>query len=420
MNKKIIPLLTVVMLVISACAIGQTATPTSTTPAEPTASSPTAESPTAVPAMGSIVPLLEQLGGAPCEENPDFTCVAIQVPLDHFDAANTETIEVVFAVLPAYGERYGMFLQAFPGGPGGEGISTGFAGFHAPEIEEHYDIVFFDQRGVGLSNPLQCPQAYAADFLDYLTEVDLGGEEGYDLPEEQQDAIDDARVFVDGCVEEIGAQAANLAFYGTDQVAEDIESFRQVVGDEKFMFYGVSYGTSVVQHYAAVYPQHLSGMVLDGTLDLTLTGEQSAFSQEAAFDKVLVATLQACNADEACYADMGGDVLAAYDDLAARASANPIAYEFPLPDGSKVAREFTFNQLEYTTAYQMYSLSGRMLFLRALAAAVKGDMVPLARLQYQQLTMDPETYTYLGDPTFNDTMFLGVLCTDDSYFSGTT
>jgi len=33
---------------------------------------------------------------------------------------------VVFGVLPASGERYGMFIQAFPGGPGGEGISSAY------------------------------------------------------------------------------------------------------------------------------------------------------------------------------------------------------------------------------------------------------------------------------------------------------
>src|SRR5689334_5743933 len=57
---------------------------------------------------------LEELGGTACEENPDFTCVTITVPLNHFDTANTETIDVVFAVSPATGERKGMFVQAFP------------------------------------------------------------------------------------------------------------------------------------------------------------------------------------------------------------------------------------------------------------------------------------------------------------------
>lgn len=411
MRKKLLLIVATGILVMSCNFLFPTPTPT----ADPAVTEEATES----PASAGIADKLAELGGEPCEENPDFTCVSIEVPLDHFDAANTETLDVVFAVAPATGERVGMFVQAFPGGPGGEGISTGFLGLFPDEVLERYDIVFFDQRGIGLSNPLSCPDTYAADFLEYLNEYDTAGEEGYDTPEEQQKAIDGSRKYVESCVAEMGIDPAKLAFFGTDQVAEDIETFRQVIGDEKFMLYGVSYGTAVAQTYAAAHPDHLSGLVLDGTIDMTQTGVQGSFSQEKAFDKVLVATLEACNADELCKADMGGDAVAVYDKLAKQISENPVSYEFPLPSGEKVKRTFTFNQWEYTSAYQMYSLSGRMLFLRALAAANRGDFIPMARLAYQQLIVDPVTFEYIGDPTFSDTMFLGVLCTDDSYFSGT-
>src|SRR5512133_821451 len=60
-----------------------------------------------------------------------------------------------------------------------------------------------------------------------------------------------------------------------------------------------------------------------------------------------------------------------------------------------------------------------MLFLRALAAAKRGDIVPMARLLYIQATLDPETGAYLGDPTFSDTAFYAVACTDSGYYEGT-
>ena len=413
--KKRFAFLTVLVLFIMACNfLFPTPTPT------PTPSPDVTDVPvTEVPANGSISAKLDELGGAPCDENPDFTCVTIQVPLNHFDSSNTETLDVVFAVSPATGERKGMFVQAFPGGPGGEGISSGGLSWFSEGILEHYDIVYFDQRGIGLSNPLACPNAYAADFMNYLNESDQAGVEGLDTPEEQQKAIDDARKYAKDCVAEIGIEPAKLSYFGTDQVAEDIESFRQAIGDDKFMLYGVSYGTAVAETYAAAHPDHLSGLILDGTIDLTLNGEQGALSQEKAFDKVLVATLKACNTDKLCAADMGGEAVAVYDKLAKQISKNPVSYEFPLPSGEKVKRTFTFNQWESVAAYQMYSLSGRMLYLRALAAANRGDFVPMARLTYQQLTIDPATFEYVGDPTFSDTMFLSVLCTDDSFFSGT-
>jgi pimeloyl-ACP methyl ester carboxylesterase len=415
--KKLILVLSMLVLATLACRLFIPGTPTPEPPPTPTpvsgGSGPSGTGPVDMAAS------LEELGGQRCQENPEFTCVSIRVPLDHFDPANTETLDVVFAVAPAKGERYGMYVQAFPGGPGGEGVSTGGLFWFPESILEHYDIVYFDQRGVGLSDPIACPVAYEKDFLGYLNETNQAGLEGYDTPDEQQSAVEDARIFVDECVAEIGPDAEKLVFFGTDQVAEDLETFRQAIGDEKFMLYGVSYGTAVAQTYAAAHPDRLIGLVLDGTTDLTLTGEAGALSQEAAFDEVLVATLKACDTDALCAAELGGDALSVYDGLAAQVSENPVPYEFPLPSGKTVSRTFTFNQLEYTAAYQMYSLSGRMLFLRALAAANEGDMVPMARLLYQQALLDPATFEYLGDPTFSDTMFYSVHCTDNSYFSGT-
>ena len=363
--------------------------------------------------------VLKQLGGKPCEEKPDFTCVTLKAPLDHFDSANTETLDVTFAVLPATGKRYGMFVQASPGGPGGEGIGSASTNSFDSSILEHFDIVFFDQRGLGLSSPFSCPKAYAKDFLAYLNAVDTSGLEGYDTPAEQKAVVADDRSFVQQCVTETGIDPSKLKYYGTKQVAEDIESFRRAIGDEKFWLYGVSYGTAVAQTYAAAHSDRLAGLILDGTIDLTLSAQDSAFSQDKAFNDVLVASLKECDAEMACAADLGGDALSVYDNLAAQISKHPIAYQFPLPSGKKVSRTFTFNELEYTAAFSMYSLNGRMQFLRALAASKRGDIIPMVRMEYLQLSIDPETGAYVGDPTFSDTLFYAVLCTDAPYYDGT-
>jgi len=407
--KKLFVFITVLGILSLAC---QTLMPTPAAPV--TATLPPVEVNT------SIVRKLQELGGTQCAEQPDLTCVTLQVPLDHFDAANTETIDVVFAVLPAFGERYGMYVQAYPGGPGGEGISSAYTGYFSDSVLEHYDIVYYDQRGIGLSNPLECPVTYEEDFLGYMTGTDDAGEEGADTPEEQAALVEDTRKYIEDCVAEIGIDPAKLAFFGTNQVAEDIEFFRATIGDEKFWMYGVSYGTAVAQTYAYAYPDRLAGLVLDGTINMILKSEESVHGQEMAFEKVLLAVLNACNDDVACAADMGGkDAVAVYDDLATELADKPIDYEFPLASGETVNGKFTFNQLEYIASAQLYSLVGRMTFLKALAATQQGDYIPMMRLMYYNATIDPATFDYIGDPSFSDTMFLGVYCTDDQFFSGT-
>ncbi len=362
---------------------------------------------------------LRELGGKPCKTNMDFTCVTLTVPLDHFDPNNRDMIDVVFAIAPATGERKGLFVQAFPGGPGGKGISYASRQYFPREVNREYDIVFFDQRGLGLSNPLECKKAYADYFLQYLNADDTIGEEGYDTPQEQQAAIQEARFFVDRCVKEIGIDPAKLKFFTTDQVAEDIESLRQAIDDDKFMLYGVSYGTSVAQAYARSHADHLAGLILDGVQDTTLSGDEIAFSQWEAANMVLSEVFKACDADRKCSSLMGGRAQDAYDALAKRLADAPIHFEYSY-QGKRVKRLFTEHMLDYTASYMLYGIDSRVELMKALAAAKDGDLLPIAKLFYAVSNIDPGTGEYIGDPSFSDTMYYIVWCSDDAYYSGTS
>ena len=46
------------------------------------------------------------------------------------------------------------------------------------------------------------------------------------------------------------------------------------MGDDKFWLYGESYGTRFAQMYAGAHPDHLAGLILDGTIDPTLVGHR--------------------------------------------------------------------------------------------------------------------------------------------------
>lgn len=353
---------------------------------------------------------LESLGGYPCPDS-DFTCVSLTVPLDHAHPEDGRTTQVVFGVLPASGERKGMFVTV-TGGPGTSGLlsADNYTSAFDSSIPEHFDIVFFDQRGVGLSGGLQCPQA-ATTF--YLSDWDAA------TPEGERQMLESSQTFAQNCISEMGNPEI-LPYLGTSQAMEDLEAFRQLMGIEKFWLYGESYGTQYAQTYAAAHPEHLAGLILDGTVDLTLSGIEFLDGQARAFNEILLATLQACNTDEACAADMGSDAVAVYDGLAARLRQSPLPFDFPLPSGSIAARQFTLSDLETAAAGYLYSEGARMIFLRALAAyARSGDLVPLARILYESLSIDPETLAAVPDPSFSDAVYYAVECQDYAYFSGT-
>ena len=353
---------------------------------------------------------LEGLGGFPCPDS-DFTCVTLTVPLDHFDPQDLRTINVVFGVLPAVGERKGMFVIA-TGGPGAAGLTSAdsYTSSFDPSIPEHFDIVFFDQRGVGQSGGLQCVQAAATFYR-----ADWDGS----TPEGEAALLESARTFSRDCTAETGNPEI-LPYLGTEQAVEDLEFFRKAMGDEKFWLYGESYGTQFSQTYAAAHPEHLAGLVLDGTVDLTLSGTDFYNEQAHAFSDTLQSTLEACNADEFCAESMGGgDAIVAYNKLAGRLKQGPITFDFPLPSGELTQRAFTFADLETSASSYMYSESARMIFLRALAAYSREGLAPMARILYSALVLDPESLEAIPDPTYSDAIFYGVECQDYGYFSGT-
>ena len=351
--------------------------------------------------------ILDDLGGVPCFDGSAFTCVTIEVPLNHFDPADTRTIPVVFAVLPASGERKGMFVVA-TGGPGLSGVLSAdyYSSGYDPSILESFDIVFFDQRGINLSGGLTCPFAATAYYQQDSRGI---------TPKQEQALKKTARTFATDCVNEL-SNPDLLPYVGTEQAVEDLEAFRQIMGDEKFWLYGESYGTQFAQTYAAVHGDHLAGLILDGTVDLTYSGFEYYIQQAQAYNDVLVETLSACNDDPACAEQMNGDAIAAYDQLVSVLSKHPISFRFPLPRGGFDKRSFTLNDLEYVASSQMTNESDRMIFLRALAAySANADIIPLARLLYIDLVVDPQTLDLILDPSWSDAMYYAVECQDYGY-----
>jgi len=211
-----------------------------------------------------------------------------------------------------------------------------------------------------------------------------------------------------------------LPYLGTDQAVEDLEMFRQLMGDDKFWLYGESYGTQYAQTYAAVHPEHLAGLILDGTVDLTLTGPDFLQGQAQAFNEVLEVTLESCTDDEYCAGTMGDNAVTIYDDLAARLKKSPMAFDFPLPSAGFAQREFTFTDLETAASSSLYAEGARMIFQRALAAyASNGDLAAMARILYDSLSLNPETLAAVPDPSYSDAVYYAVECRDYAYFSGT-
>lgn len=337
-------------------------------------------------------------------DDSPWQCVDITVPLDHTDPANPATIDITFAVIPAGDpdQRKGMFVTV-TGGPGYSGLAASdvYSSYFYPEVFAAYDIVFFDQRGIGRSEGVRCDEDALAYYL-----ADTTDPEGL---------IDAAQTFASACISTINRPDL-LPYLGTTQAIEDLELFRAAVGDETFMLYGESYGTQFSQTYAANYPQHLSGLILDGVVDLTLTSPEYYAGQDQAFIDAGQEAFAACAADPVCSNDFpNGDPAFYYADLIASLSEAPQTFTFPMPNGGAESRVLTKALVDAAYSAAVYGPDGRSQFISALAAHAGGNPVLLARLGYSALYLDSGTQTLVPDEGWSDASYYAIECNDYVY-----
>ncbi len=197
----------------------------------------------------------------------DVRCGHVTVPLD-YAKPSTGTVDVAMIRMrsSAGGKPRGSLLLNF-GGPGGPGVSA-LAGSQKEFgfLSKGYDIVSFDPRGVGLSDPVSCGDA------DGDTEPVAG--EG----EEPAAVLAELRKIAKECEAKSGPV---LPYMGTVNVSRDLDVMRQALGDKKLNYLGFSYGTRLGAVYAAQFPKKVGRMVLDGVDTLTEpVAEQSRVTAE--------------------------------------------------------------------------------------------------------------------------------------------
>lgn len=352
----------------------------------------------AASAAESLADTLAQMGAAPCETGA-LTCVTLDMPLDR-SSNDPETIPISFAVSLASGDSKGVLFYLV-GGPGGSGLASAddYLSAYDPALTENLDIVFMDQRGTGPVHGLNCPVAQARlDISDVLV----------DRPDA---AMDVARTYVRDCLAELDADRI-LPHVGTDAAVADMEAFRQAIGAPKVWLYGESYGTQFVQTYATTHPQAVRGAIVDGVVDLNLSTEGFYASYVKASERLLARTFAECRTAPGCADDMQGDPATIYDDLADRLAKAPLPVDMVQADGTRAVRDLTLASLNASAFFSLYSSEAKSSFLRALAAAGRGDLTPILHYGYSSMYIDPQTLAGREDPSWFGAAYFAITCLD--------
>jgi pimeloyl-ACP methyl ester carboxylesterase len=342
---------------------------------------------------------LERLGSHRCKDGK-LTCVTINVPYDHFSNDPTGHLDIDFAVHFAGKQSRGLLIYLV-GGPGSSGLEAAEDSLsdHDARLSDEMDVAFLDQRGTGSRNVMDCPKAGARYDIATLD------------PDKPAEAIDLAKRFVSECIGEM-KHLDLLPYVGTDQAVQDLEAFRQAIGGPKIWLYGESYGTQFAQQYAVAYPDAIAGVILDGVIDTDLDAGAYAAEDSRTADSILARIFAACDDQKSCHQDMTRPAAAIYDALVARLAQAPVEVDYPLGSGEATRRQLTSGMLEGEAFSALYSPTDRRDFIRALAAAGRGNLVPMLRLVYYNLSLDPETMDPLGYQAFYEGAYYAITCQD--------
>ncbi|PIL24469.1 hypothetical protein GSI_14223 [Ganoderma sinense ZZ0214-1] len=221
---------------------------------------------------------------------PGAECGYALVPLDYTN--QTEGVaKIALGRYNATGPNRKGAVFFNPGGPGVDGVflatvaGTQLQGL----VGEEWDIIGFDPRGIGLSEPtVRCfPGNGTREVFIANTVLDRGFDVSrdptdatnwYHLLETQRDANALYQTQFEVCK---NVQGDSLRYMGTTSVARDIEFIATALqgNDTLINFYGWSYGTVLGQYLVNMFPNRVGRVVFDGVADAEAWANDSPYSE---------------------------------------------------------------------------------------------------------------------------------------------
>jgi pimeloyl-ACP methyl ester carboxylesterase len=223
------------------------------------------------------------------------------------DRASATTVRLAVEIFRAQQPSGAPPLVFLHGGPGGVGgIRLYSEGVARSLLFLHRDVVIYDQRGAGFSQPKLCPA--------YDSVADAG--------------LTEARR---ACITELEAQGIDRRAYNTAASVADLMDLRRVLGYESWDVYGLSYGARLAQEAMARDGRAIRSVVLASPV---ARGFSSQAEQPLSTQRALEHVYAACARQPSCrdaFPTVEQDFYAVWDDV----TASPVAVPILRPDSGR-------------------------------------------------------------------------------------
>ncbi|GAA3214032.1 alpha/beta hydrolase [Microbacterium terregens] len=329
-----------------------------------------------------LVPFYAQpLSWAPCDA---FECTTVTAPLDWSDPGAGDIELSVIRQRALSGAPIGSLLVN-PGGPGASGVDLvrDSVDFAAREpLQERYDVVGFDPRGVGASTAVRCYDA--ADMDSYLFAIP-SGRRGSD--QWNAESTEENRAFAEACDANSNGILPHIT---TENAARDMDLLRAVLGDDELHYLGYSYGTFLGATYAKLYPDRVGRLVLDGAVDPAVSLVDVGTVQGIGFESALRAYMAACLDGSDCpFRGTVDEAMADLGTLLASVDRSPL----PAPDGRMLGADSLLTGI----VAALYAQGSWPFLTAALTDVLEGD--PAVAFQLADFYYNRANGTYLDNST---------------------
>jgi pimeloyl-ACP methyl ester carboxylesterase len=191
----------------------------------------------------SVAPLSSPLHWHICDAyNESFLCSELAVPIDYARPADGN-LKLALVERPANDAPALGDIVMNPGGPGDSGVHYLEADSYIfpAELTDHFNLVSFDPRGVGQSDPVACEGASA------LVHNVLNFDPDPVTAAQASTLVSGEKAFARSCVEHTSMTL--LDNVGTADTVRDLDRIRAALGQSKLNYLGLGYGTYLGELY---------------------------------------------------------------------------------------------------------------------------------------------------------------------------
>jgi pimeloyl-ACP methyl ester carboxylesterase len=327
---------------------------------------------------GSEQPLFEESG---CwfrmPRDREMTCGWLNVP-ENRGKADSNRIRLAVAIFEPDRERYDPIVY-LTGGPGQPAYIETLA-----DIETWWSfadrepwlrgrrLIVLDQRGTGISQPkLDCPGLYDPTSWSGVVPT----------PDYHPDITASQQRGLETCRDRLLAAGIDLAAYNTRESAADIADLRRALDIDRWVLFGISYGTRLALTVLRDHPEGVTAAVLDSVLPLEVDyiGESAA-----TFEEALKRLFADCRADYACDSSFG-DLQPLLTESVRRFAAAPLPLR--LTEATEAPRFLHFDGNDYlwlifSALYDWDRIERLPMLIRDTAAQDYRHLAEQARLSY--------------------------------------